>query len=170
MRDKKKQKILDYEPEALTLRDLICLRSSNGSKPLYIIRDEVLTYGDADARSNEVANKLLELGVQKGDVVATLMYNSVFQAVLWFGCAKIGAVYAPLNVSLEKDDLAYSLNDTDAKIFVIDEELAPAYNACQEKLDISPQLYVCGAISAIRSGDPHPHDDLYSGNSALPDV
>ena len=39
--------------------------------------------------------------------------------------AKLGAIYASLNVSLAKDDLAYSLNDTGAKLLVVDEELAP---------------------------------------------
>ena len=42
----------------------------------------------------------------------------------------MGAIYAPLNVSLVRDDLAYSLNDTGAKLFILDEELAPAQR-CQ---------------------------------------
>ena len=54
MTDTNKQKILDYEPEALTLGDLVHIRSVHGDKPLYIIRDEVLTYKDAERRSNEV--------------------------------------------------------------------------------------------------------------------
>ena len=170
MIDPRKQKILDYEPEALTLRDLVHIRRVNGDKPLYIIRDEVLTYADAERRSNEVANSLIRLGITKGDVVATFMYNCVSQALIWFGCAKIGAVYAPLNVSLEKNDLAYSLNDTEASIFVLEEELAPAFNACHKHLNISPSVYISGSTSSIRTGEALPVEQLFGGNTEFPDV
>ena len=58
-------------------------------------------YADADRLSNRVANSLSEHGIGHGDVVATFMYNAVEQALIWFGCAKIGAVYAALNVGCE---------------------------------------------------------------------
>ena len=161
-------KILDYQPDALTLRDLVHMRRSYGSKPLLICRDEVLTYADADSRSSELANRLLEFGVRKGDVVATFMYNSVAQALIWFGCAKIGAIYAPLNVSLVKQDLAYSLNDSGATLLVLDEELAPAYNSCRDGLLHTPQLFVYGAVSAVAPAPALPFDRLLGGSSQLP--
>ncbi len=177
-------KVLHYEPFAHTLRELIHLRGALGTKPMLIIRDEVLTYADADARSNEVANRLIELGVRKGDVVATLMYNSIAQALVWFGCAKIGAVFASLNVSLARDDLAYSLNDTGNVLLVMDEELAPAYNAAQAQLRQKPRTFVLGApgvtpgaqlferllgaSSTMPDADVRPHDPaaiVYTGGS-----
>lgn len=159
-------KILDYEPYALTLRDLIALRSSLGDKPLLICRDEVLTYAEADSRSNQVANRLREFGVGKGDVVATFMYNSLAQALIWFGCAKIGAIYAPLNVSLVRDDLAYSLNDTGAGVLVVDEELAPAYLASRGSLKRLPRLFVRGAAVA----DALPFERLLGGDDRTPEA
>ena len=99
-------------------------RAAFGEKPFLICRDITLTYADADRMSNRVANSLIAKGIVHGDVVATVMYNAIEQALIWFGCAKIGAIYASLNVSLKKEDLAYSLNDTGAKILVVDEELA----------------------------------------------
>ena len=163
-------KILDYEPQATTLRELIHLRRSNGDKPLLICRDEVLTYAEADRRSNEVANRLLEFGVGKGDVVATFMYNSLAQALVWFGCAKIGAIYAPLNVSLVRDDLAYSLNDTGPAILVVDDELAPAYLACRAGLKRSPRLFIHGAAEAGLEADALPFDRLLGGSDRMPDA
>ena len=118
--------IMGRTPHAETLRDLIILRSELGDKPFLICRDVTLSYARAHIQSNKVANRLIEHGIGKGDVVATLMYNSVEQAVIWCACAKIGAIYAALNVSLVKDDLCYSLNDTGAKLFVVDEELLSA--------------------------------------------
>ncbi|MBM3345239.1 MAG: ATP-dependent acyl-CoA ligase [Betaproteobacteria bacterium] len=163
-------KILDHEPHALTLRDLVLLRSASGKKPFLICRDEVLTYAEAHSRSNEVANRLLEFGVRKGDVVATFMYNSVAQALIWFGCAKIGAIYAPLNVSLVRDDLAYSLNDSGATMLILDEELATAYNACRNGLTRSLQLFVYGAVSAVQDGKALRFDRLLGASSQMPDA
>ena len=69
--------IMGHKPHATNLRDLLTLRAEYGDKPLLIIRDKVLTYADADRLSNRVANRLIEHGVGKGDVVATFMYNSI---------------------------------------------------------------------------------------------
>ena len=162
--------IMGHKPHATNLRDLLILRADYGEKPLLIIRDEVLTYADADRLSNRVANRLIEHGVGKGDVVATFMYNSIAQALIWFGCAKMGAVYAPLNVSLARDDLAYSLNDTEAMLLILDEELAPAYNAAKPLLTFDPKVLVLGDPSVIETGGALAFDDLLSGDETLPDV
>ena len=162
--------IMGHKPHATNLRDLLTLRANYGSKPLLIIRDEVLTYADADQLSNRVANRLTEHGIIKGDVVATFMYNSIAQALIWFGCAKIGAVYAPLNVSLVRDDLAYSLNDTGAKLLVLDEELAPAYNAAKPLLILKPRILVLGDTSVIETGEALSFEDLLEGDESLPKV
>ncbi len=159
--------IMGRVPEAESLRDLVVRRASYGEKPLLICRDRSLSYADADRLSNRVANSLVAHGIGTGDVVATFMYNAVEQALIWFGCAKIGAIYAALNVSLVKDDLAYSLNDTGAKLLVVDEELAPAYNAARAQLEAPPQVLVHGAAEVIPGAGPL--DDLLAGDDGLPD-
>ena len=73
-----------------------------------------------------------------------------------------------LNVSLVKDDLAYSLNDTGAKLLVVDEELADAYNAAAPLLDFRPRLFVHGAVEAI--AEAAPLSNLLTGAETLPDV
>ncbi|MBT4486111.1 MAG: AMP-binding protein, partial [Rhodospirillaceae bacterium] len=160
--------ILGRTPHATTLRELVVMRAALGDKPFLICRDETLTYGDADRLSNQVANRLLAMGVGKGDVVATLMYNSTEQALIWFACAKIGAVYAALNVSLVKDDLCYSLDDTGAKLFVVDEELAPAYIAAKPDLTADPTVLVLGDTAAVPGALPF--EDLLGGDETLPAV
>ena len=162
--------ILGRTPHATTLRDLIVMRASYGDKPYLICRDETLTYADADRLSNKVANRLLAHGIGKGDVVATLMYNSLEQALIWFGCAKIGAIYASLNVSLVKDDMCYSLNDTGAKLLVVDEELAPAYNAAKPDLTGDPEVLVLGDVAAVPGPGTLPFSDLMGDDETLPDA
>ena len=162
--------IMGRIPHATNLRDLLVNQARYGDKPLLICRDEILTYADADRLSNRVANRLTQMGVGKGDVVATLMYNSVAHALTWFGCAKIGAVFAPLNVSLVRDDLAYSINDTGAKLLVIDEELAPAGNAASPLLNRRPLILVHGDPAVIEAGDAAGFDTLLGDDETLPRV
>ncbi len=160
--------IMGRTPHAKTLCDLIILRSALGDKPFLICRDVTLSYGQAHVQSNKVANRLIEHGIGKGDVVATLMYNSVEQAVIWFACAKIGAIYAALNVSLVKDDLCYSLNDTNAKLFVVDEELSTAFVAAEPELTVTPTVFVLGDIAVVDGALPF--EDLLGNDETLPEV
>ena len=162
--------ILGRTPVAETLRDLVVLRADYGDKPFLICRGETLTYADADRLSNRVANSLSQLGIVKGDVVATFMYNSVTQALVWFACAKIGAIYAPLNVSLVKDDLAYSLNDTQADLLLLDAELAPAFDAAAPTLERTLQVFVEGEPGAVSAVSAKSAETLLEGDESLPDV
>lgn len=126
--------LLGEELEVTNMRDLVVARAANGEKPLLICRGETLTYRDAHIRSNCIANSLKELGLGKGDVLATFMYNSVDHAAIWFACAKLGAIWAPLNVSLHKEDLLYSLIDSGAKFVVVDTDLIQAYSSVRADL------------------------------------
>jgi carnitine-CoA ligase len=158
--------MLGHELVATTVKDLLSLRSSLGEQPLLICQGQTLTYRDADVQANRVANGLAELGVGKGDTVATLMYNSVEHALVWFGCAKLGAIYAPLNVSLGKDDLAYSIEDTGAAVIVVDAELHESFAASAAGLARRPVEVIFGD----EHGGALPFERLLDGASEEPDV
>lgn len=161
--------LLGTTPDVATLRDMIVVRAETyGDKPLLHCRDETITYAEADRLSNRVANALLARGIGHGDVVATFMYNSVAQALIWFGCAKIGAVYAALNVSLAKDDLAYSLNDTGAKLLVVDDELAEIYQAAKPGLEVDPPVLVHGEGAPLAGAGRY--EELLDAGEDLPDA
>lgn len=137
--------------EATSLRGLILERSALGDQPFITIDDRTLSYGEAHEASNRCANGLVALGVGAGDVVASLMYNSIEHLLLWFACAKIGAIWAPLNVSLVGRDLSYALNDTRARLFVVDAELFQEVERIRSSAAVVEALVVNGT------------DDLPSG-------
>ena len=56
------------------------------------------TYAQLNARANRLANFMRErLGVQAGDRVSMLAHNSVAYLDMFYGLAKIGAIFTPLN-------------------------------------------------------------------------
>jgi carnitine-CoA ligase len=122
-------KLRGHDLEYSTLAELVEGRSALGEKPFLTIEGRSLSYADAHLRSNRYANALASFGVGKGDVVTTFLYNSIEHACLWFACAKLGAIWAPLNVSLHQKDLEYALAQTNPKAFVVEEELAETYAA-----------------------------------------
>jgi long-chain acyl-CoA synthetase len=77
-----------------------------------------LTYGQLNAMANQVANGLVARGIQPGDKVAISCPNLPFFPIVYYGILKAGAVVVPLNVLLKPREIAYHLQDSDAKAYV----------------------------------------------------
>ncbi|MGB0102031.1 MAG: long-chain fatty acid--CoA ligase [Nocardioides sp.] len=76
-----------------------------------------LSYAEVDAFSNMVANLLVSRGIEPGDKVALTCPNLPYFSVVYFGILKAGATVVPLNVLLKGREVAYHLNDSDAKAY-----------------------------------------------------
>lgn len=76
------------------------------------------TYAELNTRANRLANWLSELGVEKGDRVSILAHNGIAYIDLFYGLAKIGAIFAPLNWRLVARELAYIINDCQPKVLI----------------------------------------------------
>ena len=83
-----------------------------------VIFDEMkLPYAAVNAAANQVANGLTGLGIQKGDKVALSCPNLPYFPIVYFGILKAGAVVVPLNVLLKPREIAYHLQDSEAKAY-----------------------------------------------------
>ncbi len=77
-----------------------------------------LTYAQVDAMANQVAGGLTARGIRPGDHVALSCPNIPYFPVVYYGILKAGGVVVPLNVLLTPPEIAYHLNDSDAKAYV----------------------------------------------------
>ncbi len=82
-----------------------------------ICGDARMTYAEVEAKANQVANALREIGIKKGDKVALSCPNLPFFPIVYYGILKTSAVVVPLNVLLKGREIAYHLNDSDAKVY-----------------------------------------------------
>jgi fatty-acyl-CoA synthase len=80
------------------------------------------TYRQFNERSNRIAQALLSFGLQKGDRVATLLFNSPELVEVFMGAAKVGGVFTPINFRLAAEEVIYLVNHSDARIFAFGEE------------------------------------------------
>jgi acyl-CoA synthetase (AMP-forming)/AMP-acid ligase II len=84
-----------------------------------------LTYRQADAVANQVANALLARGLERGDVVLLFCENSVEAYLAKIGIAKAGLVAAPLNPMMAPDLVAAMIDLVQPKLAIVDAELWP---------------------------------------------
>jgi long-chain acyl-CoA synthetase len=90
-------------------------------KEAVVWNDVRLTYGQLEALSNRVANALVEMGIGHGDKVALCCPNLPFFPIIYYGIMKAGAVVVPLCVLFKPREIAYQLQDSDAKaVFVFE--------------------------------------------------
>jgi long-chain acyl-CoA synthetase len=82
-----------------------------------VLGDTRLTYAQVDAAANRVANLLVSRGIGAGDKVALSCPNLPHFTIVYFGILKAGATVVPLNVLLKAREVAYHLDDADAKAY-----------------------------------------------------
>ncbi|MEU4545012.1 long-chain-fatty-acid--CoA ligase [Nonomuraea dietziae] len=80
-----------------------------------VFGDLRLPYSMVDTIANQVANLLVARGIGKGDKVALACPNLPYFPFVYFGILKAGATVVPLNVLLQAREIAYHLDDSDAK-------------------------------------------------------
>ncbi|AFK52779.1 malonate--CoA ligase [Tistrella mobilis] len=85
---------------------------------LYRPDGSVLTYGDADRISGQVAALLDQMGVAPGDRVAVQVDKSPMALMLYLGCLRRGAVYLPLNTAYKPAELEYFIDDAEPRLVV----------------------------------------------------
>ncbi|WP_236790896.1 long-chain fatty acid--CoA ligase [Amycolatopsis sp. GM8] len=76
-----------------------------------------LTYAQVRAAANQVANLLVSRGIKHGDKVALSCANVPYFSIVYWGILKAGAAVVPLNVLLKGREVAYHLDDSDAKAY-----------------------------------------------------
>ena len=85
-----------------------------------------LTYRQLNARINQLAHALLDLGIKKGTKVAILAYNCNQFLEAYFALAKIGGVAVPINFRLGAEELKYIINHSDAEAVILGRRLCRA--------------------------------------------
>lgn len=79
---------------------------------------ETWSFADVSERSNQVANALEELGVDRGDRVATLIPRIPGLVNATYGIWKLGATNVPLFTAFGPDAIEHRLNDADVGYLV----------------------------------------------------
>jgi fatty-acyl-CoA synthase len=92
------------------------------------------TYREIHTRAKRLSNALKRLGVQRGDRVATLAWNTARHVEAWYAIMGIGAVCHTLNPRLFADQLCYIINHAEDQIIFTDLTFVPVLMQHREKM------------------------------------
>jgi malonyl-CoA/methylmalonyl-CoA synthetase len=104
------------------LFDQTALRFGQKEAILFVRKGNIesrITYSSLKEISDRVANGLKEMGLKKGDRVILSMAKSVEAVAIHLGIQKAGGTSVILNPGFKKDEMAYFLKDTDAKVIAV---------------------------------------------------
>jgi len=130
-----------------------------------------LTYRQYHDRISRVASALTDMGLQSGDVVATLLPNIPAQAEAHFAIPATGAILNTINMRLDVDTVAYIFSHGGAKFALVDTAFLPLAEAAVQTMEGQGPTII--EVADPQSGHPatgrHPEyeDMLAKGDPAF---
>lgn len=123
------------------------------------------TYREANDRSLRLAFHLQKnCGIEKGDRVGTLAMNSTDMLEIQSACAKIGAIFLPLNWRLTVPELEFIITDASPKVMIHDTQFAGEIADLKDK---TPFIY---SIETTGGGGDTPYEAAIRDASPTPDL
>ena len=111
-----------YKVPFRNFRQLLSLHARSDPAKTFLIHydqdghREELSYGEFNARVHQTAHLLADLGVRRGDRVATIGHNHSDLVILYCACWLLGAAVAPQNVAEDDRRIAFILRNSQAII------------------------------------------------------
>jgi acetyl-CoA synthetase len=144
-------------------------------------------WGELQALSNQAANLLSALGVQRGDRVAVVLPPTPEAAAVFFATWKLGAILLSMSVLYGDEGIAHRLRDSEPKVLVTDAANASRFSAVDaprvvildpgtlgsesdrfQTLDTAAddpaQLYYTSGTTGLAKGIVHAHRYLLAHN------
>jgi long-chain acyl-CoA synthetase len=149
-----------------TLRELFAGTASD--ETFLVFRDERLTFAEALADASRFAQVLVtRYGVRPGDRVAICARNYPEWVATFVAATSIGAIAVAMNSLWKGDEMRYGLEDSGARVAVLDDERLARLDGHRQGLDCE--------LVAIRTAAPSPgaqrwEDLLAAAPPGMPDA
>jgi len=125
------------------------LEVGRAEETAYMSAEGTVTYGDLASLTAAVASYLVDLDVQREQRVLMILDDSPAFPATFLGAMRVGAVPVPVNPMDRVDNYAYYLDDSYARVLVVEASLLPALEA---ELDSRVGLHVL-----VVDGEPGNH-------------
>ncbi|MBW2495786.1 MAG: acyl--CoA ligase, partial [Deltaproteobacteria bacterium] len=112
-----------WKSAAPSLPAILLASRAHADRTFLVYAEERLSFEDHFRRAAAFAHRLIEdHGIRKGDRVAIAMRNFPEWSIAFWGASAAGAVVAPLNSWGTGPELAFTLEDSGARVLVADAE------------------------------------------------
>ncbi len=131
--------------------------------------DRRISYAEMQARVNRLANALQSMGVGRGSAVAVMAVNCPQYVETYYACAKVGAVFVPLNYRAKREELDYMVNASESRALFVGERYLDLVSGLRPQFG-KVQHYVCFDFStslraSSKAGGTRSYDDLLASMS-----
>src|SRR5436190_501200 len=122
--------------------------------------ERLVSAGELLGSSNQLVHGLRALGLQPGDAIAMLLPNGVEVFELYLAISQAGFYLIPINWHLVGPEIAYIVDDCEAKAFVAHAHFAEHATAAADEIDFPAdgRFAVGGDIPGFRA-----YDELKTG-------
>src|SRR5271167_3329733 len=129
--------------------------------PLLQARDQEVVYRDAKRftyaeiweRINRLASALAAIGVQPGDTVGVLDWDSNRFLEAFFAIPMMGAVLQTVNVRLSPEQIAYTINHAKSSTLLVSDEFVGLLEGLRSQLPNVERLVVMSDRPSPQTGD-----------------
>ncbi|MEE4277368.1 MAG: acyl-CoA synthetase [Halieaceae bacterium] len=113
---------------------------------------ELVTYRQLDERSNQIAQLLRSLGLNRGDHMAMMLENRREFLELCWGAQRAGVIFTPISSHLQAAETAYILENCGARLFIASALLADvAVKAAADAPGVDHRLMLGGIREGFES-------------------
>ncbi|KPQ05691.1 MAG: fatty-acyl-CoA synthase [Rhodobacteraceae bacterium HLUCCA12] len=130
-----------YEDSLTTWPELLDRQAETHEHRVFLSMDsQTITYGAFREQVDRVARGLLALGVQKGDVAAIFMTNSIDWVICQFAIYKIGAILLPLYSYYRESEMSYALTQAGVSVLIMQDQFLGKVDALAIARAAIPEL------------------------------
>jgi fatty-acyl-CoA synthase len=123
------------------------------------------TYAEAECRARQLAKALLRLGIEPGNRIGTLAWNTHRHFELYYAISGIGAVCHTINPRLFDEQIVYIVNHARDRLLFVDSSFIPLIERLRPQLPADCRIVLLGEAEG---GFPvlARYDDLVAAESA----
>lgn len=120
----------------LLIKQLLTTAHARGIRRQIVYRDKLrMSYGDFTKRIARLANVLVGCGVQPGQTVAVMDWDSHRYLEAYFAIPSLGCVIQTVNIRLSPEQILYTLNHAQARIVIVHADMLDMLEAVADKLE-----------------------------------
>ena len=143
-------------PEYFNIAQVVCDRhaeQAGGDIAIYCENESgktrQLTFADLKRLSNQLANVLKHLGVEKGDRVGIILPQRPETVISHLGIYKLGAIALPLSVLFGPEAVGYRLQNSGTKVVITDTEHVELIESIRDELPDLETIIDCDTATGF---------------------
>ncbi len=125
----------------------------HGDKPALLSEGLCLSWRDLQAEAERLARLLWSVGVRKGDPVAFLLHKRPEIVIGFLACARIGALYTPVNFKLHSDQLRDFFRRLQVRTVLVEKSLDSVLKPLLPELSDPERILYVGERGSHGEGD-----------------